>query len=125
MLKKGEAPQEEMEFVRIGSLVPADHLLRKIDAAVDFEFIRERVRHLYCPDNGCPALDPVVLFKLLLIGYLFGIRGERLLMREVQVNAPYRWFLHLRLQDTVPNASTLKPDAAALSRQRHLSADLR
>jgi len=63
---------------------------------VDFEFIRERVQHLYCLDNGRPALDPVMLFKLLFIGYLFGIRSERQLMREVQVNAAYRWFLHLR-----------------------------
>ena len=107
MLKKAEVPQEEMEFVAIGTLVPDDHLLRKIDAVVDFEFIRERVRHLYCPDNGRPALDPVVLFKLLLIGYLFGIRSERQLMREVQVNAAYRWFLRMRLQDKVPDASTL------------------
>lgn len=107
MLKKPEVPQQEMELVTIESLVPADHLLRKIDAVVEFEFIRERVRHLYCPDNGRPALDPVVLFKLLLIGYLFGIRSERQLMREVQVNAAYRWFLRMRLQDKVPDASTL------------------
>jgi len=93
--------------VTIESLVPADHLLRRIDSAVDFEFIRERVRHLYCPNNGRPALDPVVLFKLLFIGYLFGIRSERQLMREVQVNAAYRWFLRMRLQDKVPDASTL------------------
>lgn len=107
MLKKAEEPQEELEFLTIGSLVPSDHLLRKIDGVVDFEFIRERVRHLYCPDNGRPALDPVVLFKLLFLGYLFGIRSERQLMREVQVNAAYRWFLRMRLQDKVPDASTL------------------
>jgi transposase len=107
MLKKPEVGQQELELVTIESLVPADHLLRKIDAVVEFEFIRERVRHLYCPDNGRPALDPVVLFKLLFLGYLFGIRSERQLMREVQVNAAYRWFLRMRLQDKVPDASTL------------------
>lgn len=107
MLKRAEVEQEEMEFVSIGMLVPGDHLLRKIEASVKFEFIRERVRHLYCPDNGRPALDPVVLFKLLFLGYLFGIRSERQLMREVQVNAAYRWFLGMRLQDKVPDASTL------------------
>ncbi|AIS28497.1 hypothetical protein BM44_2847 [Burkholderia mallei NCTC 10247] len=48
--------------------------------------------HLYCADNGRPALDPVVMFKLLFIGYLFGVRSERQLMREVQVNVAYRWF---------------------------------
>jgi transposase len=107
MLKQPEVPQQEMELVTIESLVPADHLLRRIDASIDLEFIRERVRYLYCADNGRPALDPVVLFKLLLIGYLFGIRSERQLMREVQCNAAYRWYLRLKLTDKVPDASTL------------------
>lgn len=107
MLKEPEVPQQEMELVTIEWLVPEDHLLRKIDRAVDLEFVRDRVRHLYCEDNGRPALDPVVLFKLLLIGYLFGIRSERQLMREVQCNAAYRWYLRLKLTDKVPDASTL------------------
>jgi len=107
MLKPPEVPQQEMELVTIESLVPEDHLLRKIDRAIDLEFIRERVRHLYCADNGRPALDPVVLFKLLLMGYLFGVRSERQLMREVQCNAAYRWYLRLKLTDKVPDASTL------------------
>ena len=107
MLKEPEVPQQELELVTIESLVPSDHLLRKIDAAIDLEFIRERVRHLYSEDNGRPALDPVVLFKLLFIGYLFGIRSERQLMREVQCNAAYRWYLRLKLTDKVPDASTL------------------
>lgn len=99
--------QTELEMVTIASLVPSDHLLRKIDAAIDFSFIRERVAHLYCADNGRPALDPVVLFKILFIGYLFGVRSERQLMREIQVNVAYRWFLGLRLTDKVADASTL------------------
>jgi transposase len=107
MLKQPEVPQQELELVTIESLVPGDHLLRKIEAAIDLEFIRDRVRHLYCEDNGRPALDPVVLFKVLFIGYLFGIRSERQLMREVQCNAAYRWYLRLKLTDKVPDASTL------------------
>jgi transposase len=66
---------------------------------VDFSFIHDRVMHLYCENNGRPALEPVVLFKLLLLGYLYGVRSERQLMREVEVNAAYRWFLGLRLRD--------------------------
>ena len=81
MLKKPEAQQQELEWVSIKGLVP-EHLLRKVDRAVDFSFIRDRVKHLYCEDNGRPALDPVVLFKLLLLGYLYGVRSERQLMRE-------------------------------------------
>lgn len=79
-------------MVTLESLVPTDHLVRKIAAAIDLEFIRERVAHLYCANNGRPALDPVVLFKLLLLGYLFGIRSERQLMREVQVNVAIAGF---------------------------------
>lgn len=106
MLKTPAPYQHELEMVTLESLVPADHLLRKIDAAVDFEFIRTKVAHLYCADNGRPALDPVVMFKLLFIGYLFGVRSERQLMREVQVNVAYRWFAGFRLTDKVPDAST-------------------
>nr|WP_321303078.1 IS1182 family transposase [Alcaligenes faecalis] len=107
MLKSPTAYQHELEMVTLESLVPADHLVRKIAAAIDLEFIRDRVAHLYCANNGRPALDPVILFKLLLLGYLFGIRSERQLIREVQVNVAYRWFLGLRLTDKVPDASTL------------------
>lgn len=58
--------------------------MQQVDGAVDFRFIHERVRRLYCEDNGRPAPDSVVLFKLLLLGYLYGVRSERQLMREVE-----------------------------------------
>jgi transposase len=107
MLKKPELQQQELEMVSIEWLVPEKHLLRQVDRTVDFSFIRDRVKHLYCEDNGRPALDPVVLFKLLLLGYVYGVRSERQLMREVEVNVAYRWFLGLKLRDKVPDASTL------------------
>ena len=94
-----------MEFVSIEELVPADHLLRKIAAAVDFSFIYEKVGGLYCLDNGRPSVDPVVLFKMLMLGYLFGIRSERQLVKEVQVNVAYRWFLGFGLRDKIPDHS--------------------
>lgn len=106
MLKDPTPAQQHLEMVTLEDLVPKNHLLRKIDATVDFEFIRARVAHLYCADNGRPALDPVVMFKLLFIGYLFGVRSERQLMREVEVNVAYRWFAGFRLTDNVPDAST-------------------
>ena len=107
MLPKNTSTQSEMEFVSIGELVPENHLLRKVERAIDFEFIREKVKDLYCPDNGRPAIDPVVLFKMLVIGYLFGVRSERQLVREIEVNVAYRWFLGFGLRDTIPDASTL------------------
>lgn len=106
MLKKQEPQQAEWEWVTIETLVPADHLLRKIERFIDFNFVRERVSHLYCADNGRPALDPTLLFKALFIGYLFGIRSERALIREIEVNVAYRWFLGLGLTEKVPDAST-------------------
>jgi len=107
MLKRPGAQQTELEIVTIDKLVPEDHLLRKIDAVIDFSFIHERVAGLYCPDNGRPPLDPTLMFKALFLGYLFGIRSERQLVREIQVNVAYRWFLRLKLTDAVFDASTL------------------
>ena len=106
MLKPRTTQQAKMEIVCIGDLVPANHLLRKIAKAIDFEFIRDKVKDLYCEDNGRPAIDPVLLFKMLFIGYLFGIRSERQLVREVEVNIAYRWFLGLGIADPVPHATT-------------------
>ena len=100
-------PQRALEFVSIDSLVPEDHLLRKIDRTIDFSFIREKVKDLYSQDNGRPSVDPVVLFKMLFIGYLFGIRSERQLIKEIEVNVAYRWFLGFSLQSKVPHHSTI------------------
>lgn len=107
MLRDRPQTQSELEFVCIDELVPSDHLLRKVDHHIDFSFIHDLVKDLYCANNGRPALDPTLMFKLLLVGYLFGIRSERQLIREVQVNVAYRWFLGLNLTDKVPDASTL------------------
>ncbi|WP_235898756.1 IS1182 family transposase [Parahaliea maris] len=106
MLKDPAPKQHTLEMVTLEELVPQDHLLRLIDQHIDFEFIREVTAPMYCENNGRPAIDPVLLFKMLFIGYLFGIRSERQLVREVQVNVAYRWFLGLNLTDNVPNAST-------------------
>jgi len=107
MLKERPQTQSTLEFVSIDELVPRDHLLRKIDRVIDFSFLHDLVKDFYCADNGRPALDPTLMFKLLFIGYLFGIRSERQLIREVQVNVAYRWFLGLGLTDKIPDASTL------------------
>jgi transposase len=107
MLKKPLPQQTVLEMVSLDGLVPKDHLLRKIDAVIDFSFIHDRVAGLYCADNGRPALDPTLMFKALFVGYLFGIRSERQLVREIEVNVAYRWFLGLQLTDPVFDASTL------------------
>jgi len=74
MLKPPAPVQYELEMVTLEDLVPKDHLLRLIDRYIRFDFILDATAHLYCQNNGRPAIDPVVLFKMLFIGYLFGIR---------------------------------------------------
>jgi transposase len=106
MLKSPAPHQHRLEMVTLEELVPSDHLLRLIDRHIRFDFIREATAHLYSADNGRPAVDPMQLFKMLFIGYLFGIRSERQLVREIQVNVAYRWFLGLGLTDRVIDAST-------------------
>lgn len=107
MLKRPAPEQTALEMVTLDQLVPSDHLLRKIDRVLDFSFIHELTAPLYCPDNGRPPLDPTLMFKALFIGYLFGVRSERQLVREIEVNVAYRWFLRLKLTDKVFDASTL------------------
>jgi transposase len=107
MLKSPSPRQYALEMVTLEELVPPGHLLRLIDRYIEFDFIRDATAHLYCENNGRPAIDPVQLFKMLFIGYLFGVRSERQLVKEIQVNVAYRWFLGLSLTDKVADASTL------------------
>ncbi|SUU36389.1 Transposase domain (DUF772) [Actinobacillus seminis] len=90
MLKNTQSPQYEFKRISLEQLVPKDRFVRKINKAIDFEFIRDEVAHLYCQDNGRPAVDPVRLFKIMLLGYIFGIKSERQLVKEIEVNVAYR-----------------------------------
>ncbi|WP_430791408.1 IS1182 family transposase [Virgibacillus flavescens] len=99
--------QSEVGFVSIEELVPQNHLLRKIDKYIDFSFIVDKVKPYYSEVNGRPSLDPLILFKMMFIGYFYGIRSERQLEKEIQMNIAYRWFLGLRLSDSVPHHSTI------------------
>ncbi|WP_423229840.1 IS1182 family transposase [Desnuesiella massiliensis] len=107
MIKENNSAQQKLELVYIENLVPQNHLLRKIDKCIDFSFIRELTKEYYCLDNGRPAIDPIVLFKMLLIGYIFGIRSERRLVEEIEVNIAYRWFLGFSLSEKIPDHSTI------------------
>lgn len=107
MMVEGRNKQTKMEFVIIEDLMPKDHLLRKIDEYIDFSFINEICRPYYSADNGRPAIEPEIMFKMLFIGYLYGIRSERRLVEEVKVNIAYRWFLGYGLEDKIPDASVI------------------
>ena len=74
MLKNNHVKQELAELVILENLVPDDHLVRKIDSILNYKFIYAEFKPYYCENNGRPAIDPVVLFKIYLLGFLFGIR---------------------------------------------------
>lgn len=112
--------RNQIEMIALDQLVPEDHLLRKIDKYIDFNFIYDLVEDKYCLNNGRPSIDPVMLFKMLFIGYLYGIRSERRLVEEIKVNIAYRWFLGLSLSDKVPHHSTISQNR----RRRFVGTDI-
>jgi len=107
MMTQRENIQIKLHSVTIEDLVPEDHFLRKLAALVDFSFIYDVVRDMYCHITGRPSIDPVVLVKYLLIGFLYGIESERRIEQEIRVNMAYRWFLGLDIDDPVPDHSTI------------------
>ena len=107
MLTRRKMDRDLVEHVVIDQLVPKEHLLRKIEAAVDFTQLYEIVEPLYCENNGRPSIDPVVLFKILLIQHLYGLLSLRRTWMEVSLNVAYRWFPDYTLQEEIPLFSTI------------------
>jgi transposase len=107
MLEREKLRREVVEFINTEERMPQNHLLRKIDAAVDFCNIYDFVEDLYCADNGRPSVDPVVLFKIVLIQHLYGIRSLRQTLQDIDMNIAYRWFLGYTLNESLPHFSTV------------------
>ena len=106
MTQNTDKKREQIQMFCMDDLVPKDHLLRLIDRAIDWSFIYDLVEEKYCADNGRPSIDPVVLIKIPLIQYLYGIKSMRQTIKEIEVNVAYRWFLGLEMYDPVPHFST-------------------
>lgn len=104
--KNNKNKSDQIQMISVEQLVPKDHLLRKIDKYIDFDFIYDLVEDKYSLDNGRPSIDPVVLMKLVFIQYLFNINSMRKTIREVEVNVGYRRFLGLDFYDKIPHFST-------------------
>jgi transposase len=107
---KGDQSQLFYEF-RLDDVVPADHLVRQIDAVLDLSWVHAELAPHY-PSIGRPSIDPVLMIRMLIVGYVFAIRSERALCREAKVNLAYRWFCGLSIEDGVP-------DHSAFSRARN------
>ncbi|WP_182187276.1 IS1182 family transposase [Pectinatus frisingensis] len=105
--KKNRQSQKQIQFVALDDLVPKDHILRAIDEAIDFSFIYDEVEGMYSTSQkGNLGVDPVSLFKIVFIQYLFGIRSMRQTIREIDVNVAYRWFIGYGLMESVPHFTT-------------------
>lgn len=106
MISINKNVQSEFFMSSMEELVPADNLFRKIDRYIDFTFIYDEVKGLYSEDNGRPSIDPVVLFKLVFIEALDGIKSMRKTCEKCHTDAAYRWFLGIPFGRPVPNYST-------------------
>ncbi|HEY2527271.1 MAG TPA: IS1182 family transposase [Xanthobacteraceae bacterium] len=95
----------------LGEVVPDDHLVREIARVLDLSWVHAALAPYYSP-LGRPSVDPVLMIRMLIVGYVFGLRSERLLCREVKVNLAYRWFCGLSIEDRLP-------DHSAFSRARN------
>jgi transposase len=92
-------------YFRLEDQVPETHLLRLIDKHISFAFVREKLKQSYS-DTGCPSIDPELLLRILLIGYLYGITSERKLVEELRMHPAWRWFTGLGFDQEIPHHST-------------------
>lgn len=115
--------QQEIELVMLEQLVKEDHLLRSIDKYINFSFIYNEVEYLYS-DIGRPSIDPVTLFKMLLIKDLYGISSERRLMQEIHHNMAYRWFLGYGITTKVPDHSIFSQNKIRRFRESTIFEDI-
>ena len=90
--------------------VPADHRVREIAGVLDLSWVYAELASYYS-NLGRPSIDPVLMIRMLILGYAFAIRSERQLCREVQVNLAYRWFCGLSIEDKIPDHSAFKSTA--------------
>ena len=104
MMTRRNGVQQKISVVTLDSLMPEDHYLRDVARLVDFSFIYDLVAPLYSA-VGAPSLDPVLVIKMLLLGFMEGIDSERKLCEQVRVNIAYRWFLGLDFDDPTPEHS--------------------
>jgi transposase len=105
MMGRGERNQGQFLYnFRLEEHVPADHLVRRIDAVLDTSWVHRELAPFYS-HTGRPSVDPELMIRMLIVGYVFAIRSERRLCEEVQLNLAYRWFCGLGIEDRIPNHS--------------------
>jgi transposase len=106
LMMGNHSPSESLfHYFRLEDQVPEDHLLRLIDRHVDFDFVRAKLKDRYS-DTGRPSIDPELLLRMLLVGYLYGVTSERKLVEELRMHLAWRWFTRLGFDQEIPHHST-------------------
>jgi transposase len=98
--REGEQGQFFYSF-HLDKVVPPDHLVRQIDGLLDLDWVHKELAPYYS-HTGRPSIDPVLMIRMLLVGYIFAIRSERRICAEIQVNLAYRWFCKLGIETVSP-----------------------
>ena len=104
-------------YFRLEDQVPENHLLRLIDGHVNFEFIGAKLKDAYS-DAGRPSIDPELLLRMLLVGYLYGVTSERKLVEELRMHVAWRWFTGLGFDQEIPHHSTFSKNRHGRFRNR-------
>src|SRR6201982_1504197 len=105
MMGQHARSEPPLYYFRMEDQVPENHLLRLLDRQFRFDFVREKLKHSYS-DTGRPSIDPELLLRLLLIGYLYGVTSERKLVEELRMHLAWRWFTGLGFDQEIPHHST-------------------
>ena len=109
----------------LDKVVPPDHLVRQIDGVLDLDWVHKELAPYYS-HTGRPSIDPVLMIRMLIVGYVFAIRSERRLCSEVQVNLAYRWFCQLGIEDGYPTIRcSAVPGMSAFARATRYAGYLR
>ena len=106
-------------YLRLEDQVPENHLLRLIEKHISFAFVRERLRESYS-ETGRPSIDPELLLRILLIGYLYGITSEHKLVEELRMHLAWRWFTGLGFDQEIPHHSTFSKNRHGRFRESKL-----
>src|SRR5512141_2014664 len=105
MMGQHDRSEAVFYYFRLEDQVPETHLLRLIEKHISFVFVRERLKQSYS-ETGRPSIDPELLLRILLIGYLYGVTSERKLVEELRMHLAWRWFTGLGFDQEIPHHST-------------------
>ena len=123
MMGQHDRSESLFYYFRIEDQVPENHLLRLIDRYVSFDFVREKLRASYS-ETGRPSIDPEVLLRILLLGYLYGITSERKLLEELRMHLAWRWFTGLGFDQEIPHHSTFSKNRHGRFQESNLFQEL-